>query len=104
MSNLGAKYLHVAILIPVGEDVPLNVSERRSPGQNSRVQSHICCLQVRRGINVCGLECKSECITVQQDGVYYCICSIVYLINRSGLAKQRILLTFLLLILRYVTT
>lgn len=72
-----AKYLHVAILIPVGEDVPLNVSERSNPGQNSRVQHHICRLQLLRGINVCGLECKSERITAQEHDV----CPVIHLID-----------------------
>lgn len=68
VSNVVVKYLHVAILISVGEDVPLNVSERSDPVQNSSVQRHICCLQVLRGIDVCGLECKSEWIKAQEQG------------------------------------
>lgn len=67
-----AWYLHVAILISVGEDVPLNVSERSNPGQNSRVQRHVCGLQVRRAINVCGLKCMSKGITAQDQCDVYC--------------------------------
>lgn len=51
--SLMAQYLHVASVISVSEDVALNVSQRRSPGQNSRLQRHIQSLQVLRGINVC---------------------------------------------------
>lgn len=63
------KYLHVAILISVGEDVPLDVSQRRDPGQNSGVHCYIGCLQVCRGIDVCGSEWKSVWITTQEPGV-----------------------------------
>lgn len=95
VSNLTAKYLHVAVLIPVGEDIPLNVSERSNPGQNGRVQRHICCLQLLRGINVCGLECKSEKITAQEHGVYCMSINTSYRL-RSRLGKQRILVLLLL--------
>lgn len=62
-------YLHVAILISVGEDVPLDVSQRRDPGQNRGVHCYICCLQVCRSIDVCGSEWKSVGITAQEPGV-----------------------------------
>lgn len=69
MSNRGAKYLHTAILVSVGESVSLNVGQGRSPGQNSRVQLHILRLQVRRTINICGL--MAGCVAEQEHHVFY---------------------------------
>lgn len=62
-----SKYLHVAILVPVGEDVPIDVSKRRNPGQNWRVCCYISRLQVPRGINVWGLKRRPERITVYRN-------------------------------------
>lgn len=62
-----SKYLHVAILVPVGEDVPIDVSKRRNPGQNWRVCCYISRLQVPRGINVWGLKRRPERITIHRN-------------------------------------
>lgn len=53
---LRAQYLHLAIVMSIGEDVAVNVSERRNPGETRRIHRHVCGLQLRWGINVCGLK------------------------------------------------
>lgn len=55
---LRAQYLHLAILMSIGEDVAVDVSERRNPGENRRINRHICRLQLSWGIDVCGLKVR----------------------------------------------
>lgn len=42
----------------IGEDVAVNVSERRNPGENRRIDGHVCRLQLGWGVNVCGLKVR----------------------------------------------
>lgn len=51
---LRAQYLCLAILMSIGEDVAVDVSERRNPGENGRIDQHVGRLQLRWGVNVCG--------------------------------------------------
>lgn len=52
-----AQYLHAASFISVGQDVALDIRQRRSPVQNSRLRRDICSLQVLGRIDVCWYEC-----------------------------------------------
>lgn len=55
---LGAQYLHLAVLMSIGEDVAVNVSERSNPGENRRIDQHLRSLQLRWGVDVCGLKVR----------------------------------------------
>lgn len=42
----------------VGEDVAIDVGKRRNPGENRRIDCHICHFQLWRSINVCGWKVR----------------------------------------------
>lgn len=52
------RYLHAAVLATVGEDVAVDVGERRNPGEDRWVDCHVSRFQLRRGVNVCGLKVR----------------------------------------------
>lgn len=58
VSELRLQYLHLAVLMFIGEDVAVDVSERRNPGENRRIDRHVCRLQLRWGVDVCGLKAR----------------------------------------------
>lgn len=57
---LSAQHLHLAVLMSIGEDVAVDVGERRNPGEDGRVGQHLCRLQLRWGVDVCWFKGRGE--------------------------------------------